>query len=104
MRDADCAHKRGFGRTQQLIGALFDNANWNSLRVISNPTLLNNPDVQFHDVAILNASLTTNTVDHFVIKRDANVPRENAMPQAITQKGTLYAGVAHEIRSRLIHF
>src|SRR5262249_47373024 len=43
-------------------------------------------------------------VDDFVIKGDANVPRKDAMPQPITQKGAFYTGVAHEVRGCLIHF
>src|SRR4029077_18463822 len=102
--DADCARERVFGCTQQLIGALLDDSNGNSGSVIANPTILNNANVELHDVAILNAPRAANTVDHFVVKGDANVPGKDAMPQAITQKGAFYAGVAHEVRGCLIHF
>src|SRR5262245_10296864 len=102
--DADCARERVFGRTQQLVRALFDDSNGNSRGVITNPTILNNADVELHYVAILNAPLAANTVDHFVVKRDANVPGENAVPQTITQKRALDARVAHEVRGCLIYF
>src|SRR5262249_16447461 len=104
MGDADCARQRVFGRTQQLVRALFDDSNGNSRGVITNPTILNNADVELHHVAILNAPLAANTMDHFVVKRDANVPGENAVPQTITQKRAPYAGVAHKVRGCLIYF
>src|SRR5438067_5683830 len=97
MGDADCARERVFGCTQQLVRALFDDSNRNSRGVIPNPTILNNADVELHDVAILNAPLAANAVDHFVVKGDANVPGKNAMPQAITQKCAFYAGIAHKV-------
>src|SRR6266404_8848919 len=104
MSDADCARERVFGRPQQLVRALIDDSYGNSRSVIANPTIRNNADVELHYVAILNAPLAANTVDHFVVKGDANVAGKNAMAQPITQKGAFYAGVAHEVRSCLIHF
>jgi hypothetical protein len=80
MGNADCARERVFGRTQQLVRALVDDSYGNSRGVIANPTILNNADVELHDVAILNAPLAANTVDHFVVKGDANVPGKDAMP------------------------
>src|SRR4029078_3984045 len=61
MGSADCACERVFSRAQQLVGALVDDSNWHSRRIIANPTILNNTDVELHDVAILNAPLTANT-------------------------------------------
>src|SRR6266513_6099535 len=104
MGDADCARERVFGCTQQLVRALFDDSNGNSRGVIPNPTILNNADVELHDVAILNAPLAANAVDHFVVKGDANVPGKNAMPQAITQKCAFYAGVAHKVGGCMVYF
>src|SRR4029077_8367506 len=63
MGHTDCAPERVFGRTQQLVGALVDDPYGNSRGVIANPTILNNTDVELHDIAILNAPLATNTVD-----------------------------------------
>src|SRR5437763_9775846 len=93
MSDADCARERVFGRTQQLVGALVDDSDGNSRSVIANPTILNNADIELHYVAILNTPLAANTVDHFVVKGDANVPGKNAMAQPITTKGARYAGI-----------
>src|SRR5215831_13116734 len=104
MGNADRARERVFRRTQQLILALFDDSNRDSRGVIANPTILNNADVELHNVAILNASLAADTVDHFVVKGDANVPRKNAVPQSITQKGAFYAGVAHKVGGCLVYF
>src|SRR6516164_439237 len=104
MGHADCARKSVFSRAQQLVRTLFDNSNGNSRGVIPNPTILNNTDVELHNVAILNAPLAANTVDHFVIKRDTNVPGKDAMPQPITQEGASYTSIAHKVRSCLIDF
>src|SRR6478735_5575755 len=104
MGNADCARERVFGRAQQLVRAFIDDSYGNSGGVIANPTILNNADVELHHVAILNAPLAANPVDHFVVKGDANVSGKDAMPQPITQKGASYADVAHEVRGRLIDF
>src|SRR5215471_15166613 len=104
MGDADCARKSVFSRTQQLVCTLINDSNGNSRGVIPNPTILNNANVELHYVAVLNPSLAANTVDHFVIKGDANMPGKNAMPQAIAQKRALYTRVAHEISGCLIYF
>src|SRR5437764_3097145 len=60
MSDADCARARVFGRSQQLVRALCVASNGNSRAVVPNPTILNNADVELHDVAILNAPLAAN--------------------------------------------
>src|SRR6188472_3937800 len=104
MRNADRARESIFGRTQQLVRALVDDSYGNCRGVIANPTILNNADVEFHDIAILNTPLAANTVNHFVVKRDANVPGENAMPQPITEKGAFYPSIPHKVRSFLIDF
>src|SRR5215469_11764492 len=104
MGDVDCGRKRVFCRTQQLVRALVDDSYGNSRGVIANPTILNNADVELHYIAILNAPLAANTVDHFVVKGDANVPGKDSMAEPITEKGALYASIAHEIRGGLIHF
>src|SRR6476661_2274334 len=104
MRNADRARESVFGRAQQLVRALVDDSYRNGRGIIANPTILNNADVELHDIAILNAPLAANTVNHFVIKGDANVPGENAMPQPITEKRTFYPSIPHEVRSFLINF
>src|SRR5262249_58343072 len=98
MSDADCARERVFSHTQQLIRPLIDDSNGNGRGVIANPTIMDNADVELHNLAILNAPLAANAVHHFVIERDANVAGKNAVPEPIAQKGTFHAGVAHEIR------
>src|SRR5258705_13124593 len=104
MSNTDRARERVFGRAQQLVRALVDDSYGNSRGVVANPAILNNADVELHHVAILNAPLAANTVDHFVVKGDANVPGKSAMAQPITQKGAFYAGVAHKVCGCLIHF
>src|SRR4030095_16787751 len=104
MGDADCARKRVFGCTQQLVRALIDDTNRNSSSVITNPTILNNANIELHYVAILNAALAPDTVDDFVVKRDADVPGENAMPESIAQKSALHTRFVHKIRGCLIYF
>src|SRR6185369_7272946 len=104
VRDDDCAGKRGFGRPQQLVSALVDDSNRNSGGIIANPAVPNNTYVEFHYVAVLNAPLAANTVDHFVIEGDADVRWKNAVPEPITKKGALHTRVTHKIRSRLVHF
>jgi hypothetical protein len=104
MGDTDCVGERVFGRAQQLVRALVDDSYGNSRGVIANPTILDNADVELHDVPILNAPLAANTVDHFIVKGDANVSGKDAVPQPITQKGAFYAGVTHEVRGCLICF
>src|SRR5205085_6155419 len=74
-----------------------------SLGVIAYPAILNDADVQLHNFALLNAPLAADAVNHFVVKRDANVARENAVPHPITQKCTLHAGLAHEVRCCFVH-
>src|SRR5690349_2945499 len=104
MSGADRAAECIFCSTQQLVGALIDDSHGNCRGVVANPSILNDPDVELHDIAILNAPLTANPMDHFVVQGDTNVPGENAMPQAITKKGAFYAGIVHEICGCLIHF
>ena len=102
--DADGSRERGFGSTQQLVGAFLDDSNGDSGRVIANPAILNNADVEFHDVPVLDATLAANPMNHLIIKRNTDVPGENAMTQPIPQKRAFHSGVAHEIRSRLVYF
>src|SRR5206468_9864112 len=83
--------------------ALVDDSNGNGGGVVANPAILHDPDVELHYVPILNASFTADAVDHFVVKRDANVPGENAVPEPITKKSAFYGGVAHEVCGGLVH-
>src|SRR5215472_12457393 len=80
---ANGARERVFGHTQQVVRALVDNSNGNSCGVISNPTILNDTDVELHYVAILNSPLAADAVDNFVIKRDTNVSGKNAVSEPI---------------------
>src|SRR5205085_12410065 len=59
---------------------------------------------EFDYVTILNPPLTADPVHNFVIERDANVPRKNAMAQPIAEKRALYLRVSHEISGRFIYF
>jgi len=36
-------------------------------------------DVQFHNLAVLNAALAAYAVNHLVVRRDANIARKNAV-------------------------
>src|SRR5262249_30218667 len=83
---------------------LVNDSDGNSRRIIANPAVRNNADVELHYVAILNAPLAADAVDHFVVKRDTNVSGKHTMPKPITQKRAFHTGVAHEIRGRLIDF
>src|SRR5215469_6681665 len=104
MSDANGARERVFGHTQQIVRSLVDNSNGNSRGIISNPTLLNDTDVELHYVAILNSTLAADTVDNFVVKRDTNVSGKNTVSEPITKKRAFHTGVVHEIRGCLVHF
>jgi len=83
--DGDCARERIFGNAQQLIRAFIDDSNWNRRSVIAYPAILNNADVQFHNVAILNSPLAADAVNRFNMERDANVARETPVTKPITE-------------------
>src|SRR5207249_9436669 len=102
--DGDCTGERIFGNAQQLIRAFIDDSNWNSRGVIAYPAILNYADVQFHNVAILNSPLAADAVNHFVVKRDADVTGKNAVRESITEKCTYHMGFAHEVRCRSVDF
>src|SRR5207245_5833044 len=68
------------------------------------PAVLDHAYVELHDVTVLNPTLTTDSVHDFVVERDANVSRENAMTESITEERALHFRVAHEIRSRFVDF
>src|SRR5439155_23539463 len=65
LRQADCEHECIFSHTQQLVCPFINYPDGNSRRVITNPALLNNADVELHDVSVLNTPLTADAVNNF---------------------------------------
>src|SRR5947208_5636630 len=72
--DADGADERIFRYAQQLVCALIDDSNRHGERVVPYPAILNDANIQFYDVAILNAPLAADAVHDFIVKRNTNVP------------------------------
>src|SRR6266404_266509 len=86
-----------------MIGPLVDYSHRDGCGVVPHPTILDHADVEFDDLAVLNAALASNAVHHFVVQRDANGARKNAVPEPITEKRALHASFVHEIGGRVIH-
>ncbi|KAF5409708.1 MAG: hypothetical protein Udaeo2_00580 [Candidatus Udaeobacter sp.] len=82
---ADVADAPGFARALIARANAFSvtRSNWSGMfvndshrhssRVVPYPTIPNDSNIQFYNVAILNPPLAADAVHHFVIERNANV-------------------------------
>src|SRR5215510_5030273 len=95
--------ERVFGDAQQLVGSVINNSYWHSGSVVPHPAILNDANIQFYDVAILNAPLAADSVHDFVIKGNTNVAGKNAVAESITKKRTFHVCAAHEVRCCFVH-
>src|SRR5439155_20555001 len=86
-----------------LLNPLVDHTGSDSCRRVTYPTVLNYSDVELHDVAVLNPTLTRDSMDNFVVDRDANVARENAVPKPITKESAFHFRPLHEVSRRFVH-
>src|SRR5689334_3562970 len=92
------------GNTQQLIDAFVDHSNRDCRGRIPYPAVLDDTDIQLHDVAILNPALTADAVNDLVIQRDANVAGKNPMTKPIAEERALHPRFRHEISGCFIDF
>src|SRR6266480_3182293 len=100
--DADCPLQRILRDGQQLVDTLLNDSHRHRCRRVPHPTVLDHADVQLHNIAVLNPALARDPVYNFVIERNANVPRKNAVPQPITQESASHLRFLHESSSRVI--
>src|SRR5437868_1291214 len=96
--------QRFFRDAQQLICPFVDHPYRYRLGSVPDPAILDDADIEFHNVAVLNTPLTADAVYDFIVERNANISRKNAMPEAITEKSAFHFRIGHEISGRFIYF
>src|SRR5207237_5160470 len=84
MHDFNRAAQSSLGHAQQPLGAVVDHSHGDGKCRVPHPALLDHADVELHDVAILNTSLTADSVHDLVVERNANVAGKYRMPQQVT--------------------
>src|SRR4029077_15097187 len=61
-------------------------------------------NIKLYNVAVLNPALAANSMNNFVVQRDANAARKNSVAEAITEKRAFHLRLLHKIRGRLVDF
>jgi hypothetical protein len=70
---ADGPLQRALSHREQFLNSLVDHANWDGRRRVAHPPILNNTDVELHDVSVLDTALAPDAVHDLIVQGNANV-------------------------------
>lgn len=87
-----------FGALQELLYFWFDHSDRNGGGSVADPSIQNNTNIEFDDIAIVQLAGTANSMNDFFIDRNTDIARK----PAISQKSAFPSAFADEIGGELI--
>src|SRR5678815_3937463 len=94
--------QRHFCHPEQSLRPVVNHPNRNRPCGIPDPAVLDDANIKLYDVAILNATRTSNPVNDLVVEGDTDITREYPMSDSISKECAANIVFLHEIGRSLI--